>query len=364
MFSITTFPKHGANPIYLYEKLHTPLHEEIVDFSVNVNPFEAPYDLSTIIPHFEKWLSDYPDPELTSVKNAISLYDQIDPGYLFIGNGASQCIFLLAQLFQNRTIGIVQPTFVEYKEACEIYGCTVKELKTTEKTDWQFNLEEIRDFMEGIDVLFLCNPNNPTGTVINQDRMKEVIEIGRETNTYLVIDEAFYDFSTINCSVVTEVEKQDHLIVLRSLTKMYKLAGIRIGYIVAAPSIINKVAAYSPPWSVNTLAAELAKHVLSLTNYPHDIKSRIRVERERVVNELKKLGYYVSPSSVNFYLLSDSFSEYKMKNLMKYLVANGVVPRHTYNFIGLDGKFLRLAVKDQRSNDVLLTHLKGWKQRC
>jgi threonine-phosphate decarboxylase len=364
VFSITTFPKHGANPIYLYEKLNTPLHKEIVDFSVNVNPFEPPYHLTSLFPHFQEWLSDYPDPELTSVKKAISLHDQIDPSYLFVGNGASQCIFLLAQMFQNQTIGIVQPTFVEYKEACEMYECTVKEFIVTEKTDWVFSNEEVREFMEEIDVLFLCNPNNPTGTVIDQNRMKEIIQLGKETNTYLVIDEAFYDFSSIHCSVVTEVEKHDHLIVLRSLTKMYKLAGIRIGYIVAAPSIIHKVAAYSPPWSVNRLAAELAQHVLSMTNYPDDIKSRIRVERERVVKELVELGYYLSPSSVNFYLLSDSSSEKQMSELMKYLVANGVVPRHTYNFIGLYGRYLRLAVKDQPSNDLLLTLLKGWKERC
>jgi threonine-phosphate decarboxylase len=338
--------------------------KEVVDFSVNVNPFEPPYDISKYQHHFEQWLTEYPDPELASLKDVIGSLEQISKENLFIGNGAAQCIFLLAQLFQRKTIGILQPTFVEYKEAAKLYGCIIKEIVLTRENEWSISNEEIRQFLEEVDVLFICNPNNPTGIVLDQARMREIIQLAKEANTYLIIDEAFYDFSSIPCTVVEEVKHNHHVIVLRSLTKMYKLAGIRIGFVVAPPTIIKEISAYSPPWSVNRFAAELAIDALSNHDYVSNIKTKVQIERKRVSEEIRSLGYYVSHSSVNFYLLSDTNSKERMDDFIQYLLSNGVVPRHTHNFMGLSGKYVRLAVLDYESNQLLIKHLKGWKEQC
>ncbi|WP_456278481.1 aminotransferase class I/II-fold pyridoxal phosphate-dependent enzyme [Bacillus sp. AK128] len=335
-----------------------------MDFSVNVNPYEPPYDLTSLSPFFTDWLKEYPDPKSISLKKSISSFDQVRFEHLFIGNGAAHCIFLLAQLFKEQTIGVIQPTFVEYKEAAKLYGCTIKEITVTKENDWLVTNEELLPFLEEIDVLFLCNPNNPTGTVLGKERMEEVIQLTKATNTYLIVDEAFYDFSSVPCSIAHEVEKHAHVIVLRSLTKMYKLAGIRIGYVIGPTSIVERLNANSPPWSVNRIAAELAEHVLSKRDYPDEIRRRTQVERERVLLELEKLGFYVSPSKVNFYLLSDMINQDNLDGLINHLLLNGVVPRHTYNFPGLDGKYIRLAVREQKSNNVLLSHLKGWREHC
>jgi threonine-phosphate decarboxylase len=361
---LLSYPTHGANPFYLYEKFNTDMPKEIVDFSVNVNPFRPPYDSSNYQHYFEQWLTEYPDPELSSLKDVIGSLEQISNEQLFIGNGAAQCIFLLAQFFQRKTIGIIQPTFVEYKEASKLYGCEIKELVLTRENEWSISSEEIRQFLKEVDVLFICNPNNPTGTVLDQARMKEIIQFAKGANTYLIIDEAFYDFSSIPCTAVQEVNHNQHVIVLRSLTKMYKLAGIRIGYIVAFPAIIKEISPYSPPWSVNRFASELAIDALSNHDYAKDIQTKVKNERERVSKEIRSLGYYVSQSSVNFYLLSGANSEGKMDEFIQYLLSNGIVPRHTHNFIGLSGKYLRFALKDYESNQLLINHLKGWKEQC
>ncbi|MFZ3588599.1 pyridoxal phosphate-dependent aminotransferase [Bacillus sp. DJP31] len=358
------YPSHGANPLYTFEKFKVQMPGSINDFSVNVNPFEAPYTISSYSDQFEEWISHYPDPNITQLNKVICSTNAITRDHLFIGNGASQCIFLLAQYFRGKTVGIIQPTFVEYKEASILFGCTIKELVLTRDDDWIVRTEQIRAFLEEVDVVFICNPNNPTGIVLNLDTMKEIIQWAKEADTYLIVDEAFYDFSSVPCSVAHLAQTNQHLIVLRSLTKMYKLAGIRLGYVVASPLIIKEISRFSPPWSVNRFAQELAIDVLSIPQYPASIMKNIQQERDRISQELRSLGFYVSNSSVNFYLLCDPTNPEKIDLLIQYLLLKGIVPRHTYNFRGLDGKYIRLAVKDHESNNLLLQHLKGWKESC
>lgn len=359
-----SYPAHGANPMYIYETFNCQMPEQIIDFSVNVNPFEAPYMVSHFQKHLGQWLTEYPDPHLTSLKQVISSKEGISEEHLFIGNGAAQCIFLLAQYFQGKTVGIIQPTFVEYKAASQLYGCVIKELVLKKEDEWFIKPEDIRHFIQEVDVLFICNPNNPTGIALDHPTMIEIILLAKEANTFLIIDEAFYDFSSIPCSVAGEVEVNEHVIVLRSLTKMYKLAGIRLGYVIAPARICKELSAFSPPWSVNRFAQELALDVLSRRSYAREVQEKIKLERERVCLEIQKLGYYVSKSSVNYYLLSDLSIETNMNSFIQFLLSNGIVPRHTYNFLGLDGRYVRLAVQDCESNSLLIEHLKGWKERC
>lgn len=130
------YPTHGANPHYLYEKYKLDLPKEHIDFSVNVNPFAPPYNLLNYQEHFEEWLSEYPDPELTTLKKAISTKDGVGMDHLFIGNGAAQCIFLLAQYFQGKRVGIIQPTFVEYKQAAQLFNCQVLDFFLSRENNW------------------------------------------------------------------------------------------------------------------------------------------------------------------------------------------------------------------------------------
>jgi threonine-phosphate decarboxylase len=358
------FPEHGANPTYLYDLFQIETPQEIYDFSVNVNPFEPPYEGLDYQKHLHTWLSEYPDPHSTLLKRRISEVDNTPLENLFIGNGAAQCIFLLAQYFKGKTVGVIGPTFVEYEKASRLFGSAVKEFVLSHELGWAIELDQVRSLLEEVDVLYICNPNNPTGTVIDKDNMKEIIQLAKKANTYLVIDEAFYDFSSIPCTVVQEVSQHDHVIVLRSLTKMYKLAGIRIGYVAAPPTIIETITSFSAPWSVNRIAQELALHVLSNQSYADGIRGRIDEERNRVKNELRDIGFHTSNSTVNFYLLStDHPNKENLEQLIQYLLKNGIVPRHTYNFKGLEGNFLRLAVKDVDSNNKLIQHLKGWKEQ-
>jgi threonine-phosphate decarboxylase len=193
--------------------------------------------------------------------------------------------------------------------------------------------------------------------------MQRLILLTKETNTYLIIDEAFYDFCSIPCTVVKEVEKHHHVIVLRSLTKMYRLAGIRIGYVVASQSIIQSISAYSPPWSVNRVAQEIALYVLSEPMYSKHIREKIDLERNRVTTELRNLGFTISNSAVNYYLLSTKTDlRESVDSLLPYLLKNGLVPRHTQNFKGLDGNYLRFAVKDYDCNNRLIQLIKGWSK--
>lgn len=355
-----TLPLHGANPQFLYEAMNIDMPERIIDFSVNTNPF--PINDYFKIDEINKWIVKYPDPNCHELKRKYVEKLGIHEKQLLFGNGASQCIFLLAEHFNHQVIGIIEPTFNEYRRACEAFGCHIKTWEIHEEENWQVELHDFEHFLKEIDVLFLCNPNNPTGTLFSN--IDQMIEMAKEYNVYIVVDEAFYDFSEEeNISSLHKINDYENLIILRSVTKMYNLAGVRLGYIAAQRQLINELNKKLPTWSVNGIAQQLGLQVAERMD-DQVLKTRqfIQKERKRVCEKLENIGFYTSPSVTNYYLLRDVTEEHS-HNLLIYLLQNGIVVRHTENFVSLNGKYVRIAVKTEEENDRLLALLEGWKTR-
>jgi threonine-phosphate decarboxylase len=351
------WPSHGANPLRFYETLQIAPPKRYIDFSVNTNPYRLPEAVVPSQAQFYEWACEYPDPDGVELVGRIAKQQQLNATQILLGNGASECIYLLAQWLAKKRIGIFEPTFSEYRRACELYGCTIHSFHAVKEKGWQYEWSEIRRMLPTLDVLFLCHPNNPTGTVWPKESLKQLLTLAREANVFVIVDEAFYDFWLDGFSVVDWLAECPNVIVLRSLTKMYHLAGARLGYIVAHENVIAALKKRKPPWSVNTIAQQLALRFLSLSSFVDETKRAIAAERQRVISELRTLGYDVSPSVTNFYLLGD-----ETKTLMYALLHEGLIPRHTFNFPGLDGAYLRFAVKTKEENDELLSFLRRWKR--
>jgi len=352
------WPLHGANPHRFYEIIGLPLPERLLDFSVNTNPYTLPLSLWPSQADFCRWASEYPDPEAKELIRALAQIEQLSDEHIFVGNGASQCIDLLARLFSGKRIGIVEPTFSEYRRACVANGCVVKSVVSTEESGWMHEMSELFDLLEQIDVLFLCQPNNPTGTTMDKEQFYSLLQAADERGTFVVIDEAFYHFWDDGYTALPWISSFAHLIVVRSLTKIYHLAGARIGYVAANETIVQKLKALQPAWSTSRVAQQLALHFLTMNEFVAHTRSRIARERERVTSLLRKAGYYVSPSVANFYLLRPLHQS--AEALLYDLLREGLVPRHTTNFRGLDGRYLRFAVKTKEENDRLLSFLTRW----
>ncbi|MFC0271551.1 threonine-phosphate decarboxylase [Metabacillus herbersteinensis] len=352
-------PSHGANPAHLYSSLGIKMPSQILDFSVNTNVFSKDLDVSK--DNILKWVQEYPDPEASLVIEALTRKHFLDSTQLLVGNGASQAIYLLAQLFQGQTVGIIQPTFSEYQKACQNFDCEIVTIFSEEENNWQPNFDDFKQLIREVDVVFICHPNNPTGTTY--ERIEEMIQLAALSEVTIVVDEAFYDFyENDRNSLITKLNHYQNLIILRSLTKMYNLAGIRLGYIAAQPSTIKKLRKRQPTWSVNSLAISLGAHcVNTLDEMVVQTRKKVSSERIRIRKALIDLNYYVSPSVTNFYLIRD-LSANRNRELLIYLLENGIVARHTENFPGLGGNYIRFAVKDKSENDRLLTLLKEWKK--
>ncbi|EID44990.1 threonine-phosphate decarboxylase CobD [Parageobacillus thermoglucosidasius] len=354
------WPAHGANPRQLYQQLGLPLPATYVDFSVNTNPYVLPLSLWPTQADFCRWAMEYPDPDAMPLVDFLARAEGISPGCILMTNGASECIYLLGQLFSQKRIGIAEPAFSEYRRACEAHGCKIVSLVTNEEKSWKYELSELTMLLKDVDVFFLCHPNNPTGTVMAEEELYELLMAAEKAKTFVIIDEAFYHFWADGFTALQWIGRFSHLIVLRSLTKIHHLAGARIGYMVANEEIIAQAKALQPPWSVSKVAQQLALHFLPMDEFVAQTKRMIAAERERIAEILRGYGYYVSPSVVNFYLLR--LPSRSTEALFYHLLREGMVPRHTMNFRGLDGKYLRLAVKTKEENDQLLQALRRWAQ--
>lgn len=356
-----TLPLHGSNPDYLYKALNIPVSESVIDFSVNLNPFGTPQSL------VEKWtdwltlIEDYPDPEGKELINLIAKKNNVPSTRVMLGNGGAELITLLGRKFSGKHIGVVQPTFSEYEKVTKISGCRVSYVNLT-PNEWQLNLKQLSGQLSSLDALFLCNPNNPTGSSLASQDLLKLLNMCEENNCFLIIDEAFYDFQIDNENLSHYVRKSNRLIIIRSLTKMYSIAGLRLGYLLANDLIISELKAYQPEWSVNAIALEAGKKCITETEFVKKTQLFIQKERGRMVKILNKAGYQLSASTVNFYLLKDPSLD-TQRPLIKYLLKTGIVPRHTENFPGLDGQWLRFAIRREQENNMLAEALIQWKQK-
>jgi threonine-phosphate decarboxylase len=356
-----SLPSHGANPELLLKKLGKNIPETILDFSENTNPFGPPALFNHLsMECLQQTIRAYPDPNVTELTNELAFLNQVSVNELLVGNGAAELIFLIAHLFQGKHVAIVEPAFSEYRDACQAFGCQVTSIVLP--PPWQLDVDLICCTLHEINVLFLCSPNNPTGVQYDEKEVISLLEEAEKHGVYVVLDEAFYDFCEEKAGLEHLLKRFSHLILIRSLTKMFAIAGVRLGYMMSNVQIINKLKSYQPPWSVNGLAQLIGLRVIQQKEFVRQTVVKLHEERRRVTRRLRDLDYFVPDSSVNFYLLAEKERK-DLFDLFHFLADKGIITRHTYNFNGLDGHYLRIAVKESGSNDYLIETLSKWRAK-
>ncbi|MGP3559978.1 threonine-phosphate decarboxylase CobD [Geobacillus sp. BK01] len=352
------WPAHGANPRALYEQCGITPPNEYIDFSVNTNPYRLPPSAWPDDEKWAHWAGEYPDPETRALRELVAGQERIRPGQVLPTNGAAEAIYLLASLFAGRQVGVFEPTFSEYRRACLTYDCEVAVFMARKECGFSYDIDEATAWAASQDIIFLCHPNNPTGTVMPEHELRSFIDAADQAGTYIVVDEAFYPFWRGGFTAMRWLGRYPRLIVLRSLTKIHHLAGVRLGYVAADEEVISALKTRQPPWSASQVAQQLALRFLPMASFVDETRERIAAERERVFRSLPAGRYDVSLSVVNFYLLRPRSG--RTEALFFHLLKEGIVPRHTMNFPGLDGRYIRLAVKTPAENDRLLEALERW----
>lgn len=352
------WPSHGGQPSKINEKWGLPADHKLLDFSANLNPLGPPEWLAEEIHKQMSMLAVYPDPDYEQARGAIAHDEQIDPSQVLLTNGGAEAIFLAA-VCPPRTSSIrkkaliVQPTFVEYERACQQAQLQVEHVYLDVQDRFGFPITEILHKIDYYDLLFLCRPNNPTGTIVEKESIQQLLEKGLRTGTTVVIDEAFIDFASAH-KLTSYIQHYPNLLLLRSLTKMYTIPGLRLGYVLAQKETIQRLKEQQIPWSVNALSAGLVESLLADKHFLQDTQDWLHSETERIVPELERLHYSVSPTQANFYVLQDQQQVQQTEAWFHYLLQKGILARHTVNFMGLDGRFLRFALRSKEENDYLL----------
>ncbi|WP_345893241.1 threonine-phosphate decarboxylase CobD [Fredinandcohnia quinoae] len=352
-------PSHGSNPKYVYEAMGIQIPNQYIDLSANINPLGPPQALSEKWKVFFKQIVDYPDPYALSLKEVIMEKEKMDHDWLLIGNGGSELITLVARFLAKKRVLIIQPTFSEYEKACRVNECDVSYFRLNEP-NWELDIDRLIPLLENADAIFLCNPNNPTGILYPQSTILRLIKECKRAGCFVVLDEAFYDFVETYESSVGLCKDFSNVIVLRSMTKMFAIPGLRLGYAVTNPMIIKELSAFQSHWSVNTLALLAGEVCLQNEAFILMTQEYIAKERQKLFQFFQKEAFITSASRVNFYLLRDPKIE-NQKLLFRFLLEKGIVARHTFNFPGLDGNWLRFAIKSTHENERLMEVLTEWR---
>lgn len=354
-----TQPLHGGNIYKSARERRTPI-DRIVDFSANINPLGLPTVGLHAIQSALKQIVHYPDPDCWQLRQALAQRCGVDQDMILVGNGSTELIHLLPRALGIKSALIMGPTFGEYAQALLNAGSSVRYVHAEQEERFRPPLREVlrqcfarRSKFEAV---FMCNPNNPTGQVVNRSALLELAEaVGRQQG-WLIVDEAFIDYCRAQ-SVVSMLHAHPRMMVLRSLTKFYAMPGLRIGYLVGASKVVDQVKERQPSWSVNSLAQEVALAVLGDEAY--GIKSRIFMKRERsrVMRELRGLSSVrVYPSFANFLLIELPTSTCAAE-VTDRLAAERLLVRDCSTVPGLTTRMIRVAIRTEKENRRLIAAL-------
>jgi histidinol-phosphate aminotransferase len=310
--------------------------ETILDFSVSCNPFGPPPGVREALA--DTSLEQYPDSEASGLKQALAAKLNIAPCKLIIGSGSTELIRLIATAYfePNDLVLIPQPTYGEYEVACHLANTQILKQPLLKEPDFQLNAAEMTNLLQKHrpKAVFLCNPNNPTGQYMSKEQVEQIMSSCQDS--LVILDEAYIAFTEHAWSSQDMVDL-GNLVILRSMTKDYALAGLRLGYAIAAEPIISVLKHVRPPWNVNAPAQKAGILVLNDDSYLKKCSNKIREARDFLIKELERLALPPLPSQTNFFLV-------KVGNataLRQALLNKGILVRDCTSF-GLP-QYIRLA---------------------
>lgn len=334
--------------------------ENILDFSASINPLTSAKLLSAI-KNGIRHIHAYPDPASKALRAALAAFHGIDAGQTLAGNGSTEFIHLLPQVFKPTRALIIAPAFSEYAIGLEKTGCAPACLTLRADEAYALNLSRLDAALKKgpkIDIVYLANPANPTGVLMPKDTIAEACRICKRRGALMVVDEAFMDF-TEDASVKHEAIRSRHIIVLRSMTKFWAMAGLRAGYIIGNKALVKKVAAHLPPWSINTLASLAARAALTDDGHRAATLAWLRQEQRFLYAGLAGIpGLAPLPSSANFFMVRITAPSTAASSLRRTLYKDGILIRDLSAMRGAGKKFFRVAVRTRTENKALLAALR------
>jgi threonine-phosphate decarboxylase len=321
------------------------------NFSSNVWPFGMSVQLRHyLIDEMERVLS-YPSPRAETVVGDLASKHGVLPNAIMAVNGITEAIYLLAQAFKGSHSYIVGPTFGEYAQACQIYH---HQLKYWHEDQFSNSIH----LPQGI--WWICNPNNPTGKIYDSQWLMQLVRANPQS--LFVVDEAYGAFVPNDQSLQSFVNQTDNLVIFKSLTKSFAVPGIRTGYVLGSPSVIEKMVRVQPPWSVGAISLSVLKYSGHNQPFSDDALVDYLQKSQQLQMAVSQIpGFEVYPSPMGYFLVQ---APCRASLLKDYLIAeHGILVRDASNFHGLGNRFVRIAAQNDDLNEVLLDALRNFSDQ-
>ena len=326
-----------------------------LDFSVNVSPLGVPGGVRRAIERTAAGADRYPDPLCRELRARIAEKEGIPAEHILCGNGAADLIYRAVLACRPRQALLTAPTFAEYGAALQMAGCQTAYYRLREENSFVLDNSILEAIQPGVDMVFLCQPNNPTGLTAPRPLLMQILARCRLVGALLVLDECFCDFldEPAVYSLTEELESAKNLLILKSFTKLYAMAGVRLGYCMGVDTaLLETMAVSGPPWSVSSLAQAAGLAALRETDYVQQVRALIRAERPWMAAELEDLGLRVISGEANYLL-------FRCKTpLAAYLAEKSILLRSCGNYRGLDKTWYRAVVRTHEENQRLILALR------
>jgi threonine-phosphate decarboxylase len=340
---------HGGD-IYKYQPEY--------DFSANINPLGTNEEILQAARESLQDIASYPDIRCGRLRRALSLKLCVHEEYLYFGNGAADALFTLILASKPKTALLVSPTFTEYEQALHSVDCDIRYYQLDSTNGFSLTEDYLMALTPDLNMIILCNPNNPVGNTIPHELMLRILSRCVELNILMVVDECFNDFldDPEYHQLTNELEEHNNLVIIRAFTKMYAMAGLRLGYLITANRrLLAKMNNVSQPWSVSIPAQVAGEVAVTQDEYVARTRICIKKEKEFLCKSLAGLGIHYFKPEANYIFFYDQL-EWK-----KELLKEGILIRDCSNYRGLSKGYYRIGIRTRLENEALIKAMRKIK---
>lgn len=349
---------HGSD-LEKIEEIYHIKKEDITSFSANVNPLGiSPLLRDTLAKHVDA-ITSYPDREYTQLRKSICAYTGANFENIIVGNGSTELISLFIQTTHPKKALILGPTYSEYEREISLEGGHTLYYPLKEENNFQMDVEDFcRQLNDSLDLLVLCNPNNPTSTAVARKDMRKILDCALQHGISVMVDETYEEFTPEGSKIssIPLTNNYNNLIVLRGISKFFAAPGLRLGYAVTGnPDLLKYINTKKNPWTINSLAEIAGCIMFSDKDYIDKTKALITEERQRMYETLSSWKTVkVYPSCTNFLLVRILREDVTSDMVFDHCIRKGLMIRDCATFPFLDSSYIRFCVMSPEKNDELL----------
>ena len=345
---------HGSD-LEKIESIYGIKKEDIISFSANVNPLGVSPLLRTALSEQIDAITSYPDREYTSLRKCIAEYCHTDYENIIVGNGSTELISLFIQIEHPKKALVIGPTYSEYEREISLGGGTTLYYPLKEEDDFELNVEDFLSHLnESLDLLVICNPNNPTSSCITRKNMRRILDACKQYDIYVMVDETYVEFAD-NMEEIDSIPLTNYynnIVILRGTSKFFAAPGLRLGYAITGNrDLIKAINTRKNPWTINSLAVVAGETMFKDTAYIEQSRQLIASGRSRCYQALQaSADYKVYKPSGNFMLAKITTEELTSEFLFDKAIRQGMMIRDCSTCPFLDNKYIRFCFMKQEDN--------------